>query len=222
MIEFDKGQHMAMIQLSLMGVSLNLNLDLDNLRNEPLLKDSRVVGLSPKRLKALLEYVDHVFKVDPKSVLPWKDQFLKRLDRECEALLSLPVKLSPEQLADVRRYVKETNAGLEKALAAAPGSIGLALEFQYHDGFNHLTRDDDFIAVRCGGRIVSIIPLPGNDYNEVKTFLKAGGDRVLDPANVEAFRRALIHARKMDARRLVRKVTEKAVKAAPFVPKIGG
>ena len=219
MIEFDKGLRTAVIKLSLNGVYLNLNLSLGDIRSEALLQDSRLGELGPKRLKALLEYVDHRFEVDPRSPIPWKEQFCRALAKECDALLSLPVKLTPEQLREVRRAVRETNVSLERAAQAAPGALGLALEFQYHDGFNHLTRDDDFIAVRRGGRIVGVIALPGNDYNEVKKFLMAGGDRVLDPTNVECFRAALRHARKMDALRLTGRVSRRVVSAGI---KIGG
>ena len=128
MIEFDNGLQTATIKLSLDGVYLNLNLNLADIRSEAMLRDSRLGELGPKRLKALLEYVDHGFKVDPKSPLPWKEQFCRALAKECDALLSLPVKLTPEQLREVRRAVRETNVSLERAAQAAPGALGLALE----------------------------------------------------------------------------------------------
>lgn len=87
MIEFDKGRHAAVVELSLNGISMNMRLDLDDVRSEPLLRDSRVGELSPQRLKALLEYVDHGFRVDPRSPLPWKEQFCRKLVKECEALM---------------------------------------------------------------------------------------------------------------------------------------
>lgn len=207
MIEFDKGQHMAMVQLSLMGVSVNVHLDLKNIKSEALLKDSRLDRLSSKRLKALLEYSDHTFKIDPKSSVPWKEQFLRKLSRDCDMILSLPVTLSTADIAQLRKSMKETNLSLVKAAKALPDDFKKAqkLSFQYHDGFHHLTRDDDFFAVRQGNRIVSIIPLPGNDFNEVKRFLEAGSRRVLSEQNIGLFRFVVKEVHRLDTKSLLEK-----------------
>lgn len=213
MIEFDSGRHLAMIKLSLMGVSVNMNLDLRKAREEPLLVKAGLAGLPEGRLKALLEYTDHRFKVDPRSPLPWKEQFFLALGRDAEVLRKAVLKLTPAELKELRRVIKDTHGTLEKAIGAVAGSgvMDLALKYQYHDGFHHLTRDDDFFAVRCGNRIVGIIPLKGNDRNELLKFLKAGADAVLDPTNVESFRKCVRHAKKLDAAQLVREVTVKTV-----------
>lgn len=211
MIEFDNGQHMAMVQLSLNGVSVNLNLDLRNIKSEALLKDSRLGELDPKRLKALLEYVDYGFKLDPKSAVPWKEQFCRKLAKECDALLSLPVTLTPEQLKALRKGVTDVNMSLVNAAKKLPDDYKAAVKItaMYHDGFNHLTRDDDFIALRAGGRIVSIIPLQGNDYNELKKFLKMGGDRVLSPENVDRFLRSVAEAKRLKTQDLLSRKVER-------------
>lgn len=211
MIEFDNGQHMAMVQLSLNGVSVNVNLDLRNIKSEALLKDSRLGELDSKRLKALLEYVDHGFKLDPKSSVPWKEQFCRKLAKECDALLSLPVMLTPEQLKALRKGVNEVNLSLVNAAKKLPDDYKAAVKLtaMYHDGFNHLTRDDDFIALRAGNRVVSIIPLQGNDYNELKKFLKAGGDRVLDPENVVKFKKAVAEVKRQNTQELLNRKVER-------------
>ena len=221
MIEFDNGQHMAMIQLSLQGVSVNVDIDLHRVKENPFLMKAGLGDLSPKRLKALLEYTDHRFKLDPKSPVPWKEQFYLALARDAAALRKEVMKLTPDQVKEVRRILKDTHGALEKAIGAVAGSgvLEKALTYQYHDGFHHLTRDDDFIAVRRGGRLVSVIPLAGNDFNEVKKFLKAGADAVLDPHNVESFRKCVRHAKKMDAAKLVKEATVHTVSS---VLKIGG
>lgn len=211
MIEFDNGQHMAMVQLSLNGVSVNLNLDLRNIKSEALLKDSRLGELDPRRLKALLEYVDHGFRLDPKSAVPWKEQFCRKLLKECDTLLRLPVTLTPEQLEALRKEVNGVNLSLVNAAKKLPDDYRAAVKLTavYHDGFNHLTRDDDFIALRAGGRIVSIIPLPGNDFNELKKFLKAGGDRVLSPENVAKFKEAVAEAKRQNTMELLNRKVER-------------
>ena len=211
MIEIDKGQHIAMIQLSLMGVSVNVHIDMNNIRKEHLLQNSRLSELSPKRLVSLLEFTDHTFKVDPKSVVPWRDQFLMRLSKNCDELLSLPKTLSVAEMDYIRKTVKDSNMSLAKAAKVVPEMVHKAqkISYQYHDGFNHLTRDDDFIAVRAGRRIVGMIPLPGNDFNELKKFLKLGGDRVLEPENVAKFLKAVKEVKRNEAMQVIEKHVSK-------------
>jgi len=211
MINFNDGQQTATLKLSLEGVSLSSNIDLRILANDPVLKDSRIRELTPKQLKSLLEYVDHRFKVDPRSALPWRDQFLRSLAKECEAFLKLPVKLTPERMAEIRKAVKDVNVSLERAIGAKSGEFGDALQYQYHDGFRHLTRDDDFIAVRRGGQIVSIIMLRGNDENDIINFLKYAKGKILNPDNIDAFRESLFNARKMKALELTNRKASKGV-----------
>lgn len=200
MIEFDKGQHMAMIQLSLEGVSVKLNLDMKDIKSEPLLQGTRLGSIPKKSLKLFLEYADHRFRLDPKSPVPWKEQFCRFLGKECEAFLGAARTMTPAQLKELVKGVREANMSLVKAAGVMPDDYKRALQavsFSYHDGFNHFTRDDDFIAVRCGNKIVSIIALPGNDHNEAKKFLKMGGDRILEPQNVAKLRKAVAAARRM-------------------------
>lgn len=210
MIEFDKGQRMAMIQLSLMGTSVNLNLDMRNIKSEPLLKDSRLNELTMTNLKGLLEYVDHHFKVDPKSALPWKEQYCMALAKECEKLLKAIKTLSPQHFEELSALVDDkvlqVRSDLLKAAKVRPEMYAPAVSYQYHDGFNHMTRDDDFIAVRRGNKVIGIIALPGNDYNEVKKFLKAGGDKCLSAQNVEAFKQAVRKVKQSQAASMVRKL----------------
>lgn len=213
MIEFDKGQHMAMIQLSLVGVSVNVHLDLKNIKSEFLLRDSRLDKLSPKRLKALLEYSDHTFKLDPKSPVPWKEQFCRKLSRDCDMLLSLPVLLTAAEIAQLRQSIKQTHLSLINVAKVLPDDFKKAqkLSYYYFDGFHHLTRDDDFLAVRKGNQIVSIIPLPGNDFNELKKFLEAGGKKVLEQDNIQLFKSAVKEVHKLDTQLLLEKTVTRTV-----------
>lgn len=204
MVTFDRGRRHALVQLSLMGVSMSVRLDLKDILSEPLLRDSRLGELDPKRLKALVEYVDHRFKLDRRSSLPWKEQFCRALVKECGDLLSLPVKLTPEEIRELKVDVRRTNRELAAAAKVEPDKFRKALTYQYHDGFHHLTRDDDFIAVRCGDRIVGIIALPGNDRNEVKRFIRAARGRMFEPRNLADVRRAVREVRKSEMARALR------------------
>lgn len=201
-----------MIHLSLGGSTMrNWNVDLRNIGSEPLLKGSRVGELDPKRLKALLEYVVHGMKVDMSSPGTWKAQLCRKFAKECDALLSRPVTLTLEQLTQIRKEVNGVNLSLVNAAKKLPDDYRAAVKLTavYHDGFNHLTRDDDFIALRAGGRIVSIIPLQGNDYNELKKFLKMGGDRVLSPENVDRFLRSVAEAKRQNTMELLNRKVER-------------
>jgi hypothetical protein len=218
MIEFDRGQHLAVIHLSLAGVSMPVSLDLRDIRSEPLLRDSRLGELSPKRLKALLEYVDHGFRLDPKSPVPWKEQFCSALSKACSDLLSAPVRLTADQVAQLPALVRAANLSVPKALGVPDPAkaFDMAVSYDYHDGFRHMTRDDDFIAVRRGGRIVGIIALPGNDWNDLINFLKDGGHKLVDPENLDQFRKAYSAARKAHTLDLLSRPVER--RRRPFIP----
>ena len=220
MIEFDRGQHMAVIHLSLAGVSMPVSLDLRDIRSEPLLRDSRLGELSPKRLKALLEYVDHGFRLDPKSPVPWKEQFCSALSKACSDLLSASVRLTPDQLAKLPALVRAANLSIPKALRVPDpaGAFDLAVSYDYHDGFRHMTRDDDFIAVRRGGKIIGIIALPGNDWNDLINFLKDGGDKLVERENLDQFRKVYSAARKAHTMKVLSRPAER--RRRPFTPSL--
>lgn len=207
MVTFDNGRHSATVRPAPATSAADLKLDLRAIGNEPLLSGSRIGELGEKRLKALIEYVDHGFRPDPASSLTWREQFCRALAGAGDSHLLRRTELTPGQLKEVRAAVRDINLSLAMAARAVDPASAFrsAVTYQYHDGFNHLTRDDDFIAVRSGDRIVAIIALPGNDYNELKKFLKAGGDRVLSPENVQAFRRALAAAKKAEMAKMLRR-----------------
>ncbi len=187
MIEFDKGQHTARIILTTSGVSVNLNLDMNNIKAEPALRDSRLHELKPSQLKNLLEYVDNKFKVDFRSPLTWKEQFCRSLAKECDTFLKVGRTLTPEQRTELLRTAKQINADLAKVAKVSPEVAAPVMSVQY-SGFNRMVMDDDFIAVRAGGRVVSMIPLRGNDYNEVKKYLSIAGEECLNSANIVDFK----------------------------------
>ena len=200
----------AVIRLSLMGVDQDIRLDLRNIGNEPLLKGTGLDTLSLKRLYAFLEYADHKFRVDARNPLPWKEQFLGAFVAMWRALGTKACCVTAVELAALRKGVFVTN----QALALQGGAEGVkefreTLSYQYHDGFDHMTRDDDFFAVRCGNRIVEIIPLPGNDYNELKSFIRNASRRILERENIERFRAACCEMRKSRAAKLANREVKK-------------
>jgi hypothetical protein len=119
-------------------------------------------------------------------------------------VLSLPVKLTPEEIRELKVDVRRANRELAVKAGVDPAVFRQAVSYQYHDGFHHLTRDDDFIAVRCGNRIVGIIALPGNDRNEVKRFLKAARGRMFEPSNLADVKRAVREVKKSRMARALR------------------
>lgn len=183
MIEFDG--YIAKLSLEYNGVFIPFNLNLADIRNNPDLKDSALANLSPNRLRAALEYADHTFKVNPSSVVPVQQQFIGHL----KAVGSLV--LDPDSriigAASLGAIVSEVNAVNRELLEKAGVNVGRkseAVSFQYFSGVHHMTLDDDFLAVRKGGKIVGMIPLPGNDYNEVKRFIKEGRNDILSVKNI--------------------------------------
>ena len=125
--------------------------------------------------------------------------------RDRESLFEVLKKLLKEELNNLFTLYEKIDKAISKLKTSLVLDAGvwpkdykqaLAYIYEYHDGFNHLTRDDDFLAVRCGDHVVEKIYLPGNDLNDLKAFLKAGGDRVLSLENVAKFRKAAFAARK--------------------------
>lgn len=205
MVQFDESTSKATLKLSLGNVSVPVTIDLFDLSTEPVLGKSLLQRLDLRRRRAFLEYADACFKLDKLSPVPWRDQFCTFLAKESDRILSLPVKVSSAELRELMDYVRNVRRQLVADAGVHREEFGEALCYQYHDGFNHLTRDDDFFAVFCGNRIVSIIPLPGNDYNELKKFLMAGSDQVLSPENVVALHKAVMEMRKSKLAKLAKR-----------------
>ena len=213
MVTFDNSRNVE-VRMSFRGVSSVFRANLMTLGNDPLMKGSGIGDLSPTKLRALLEYTDHRFRVDPKSPLRWEEQFKKSLSKDCRDLLLAKVLMTPEELRTLMACVHGMNAkmAIEAGARDIAHKVEEVIDYQYHDGFNHMTRDDDFIAVRRGGRVVSIIALPGNDFNEMKKFLKAGGDLMLTPENIEGFRKYMHDYKKAKAYALANMKVEREVK----------
>lgn len=193
------------------GLIIPMTLNLKDMSNLPLPKGHSLDKLSERKLKELIAYAEHKFSYNSKSVVGIYDQFCRFLSTECDKLLN-PVfrdSLTTEQMSELKGFIKDCHGQLERKACVFPGTVKDAISFQYHDGFNHLTRDDDFIAVRCGDKIVSIIALPGNDFNDLKKFLLAGGEKVLSPENVVNFRKAVRLMKRDKAFELAQRRTKK-------------
>lgn len=207
MIEIDGGQHLALIQLSPGGVSVNINLNLNNLAGEmAFIKGNQLSKLDPKRFRALLRYTDHTFVPDMKSGIPWKEQFLRKLSANCDLILTAK-KLSSGEMEDLAKTLSDTNKQFMAKAKVLPDEFAAArqVSWQYHDGFRHLTRDDDFFIVRKGKDIVGMIPLAGNDYNELKKFLTENGDHMMQPENFVEFKKALMEAKRQGIENVLKK-----------------
>ncbi len=190
MIEFDKNQQTAQIKISAIGTSVNLNLDLKNIKSEALLHNSTLDTLTKKQLKGLLEYADAKFKPNLQSPMSWKEQFLTFLVATHEKLKNSPEMLNVLERQNINQEVNKVNAELMKKGGADPKLFAAALTVQY-SGFKSMTMDDDYLAVRANGKIISVLPLKGNDYKEVMEYLKQGGKECLSQNNVVDFKSAI-------------------------------
>lgn len=204
MVEFDERTQVAKLSLEFQGVAVPFRISLGDVRQDPLLRGSGLDRLSPERYKALLEYCGCNFKPNWKSFFTIQEQFCKYLASQCDILLDRRPSIRSSEFAEIKQDVDNTNFVLLRKAGVKPEEFREAMSYQYFAGVHHMTRDDDFIAVRKGGKVVSIIPLAGNDYNEVKRFITEGREDVLSVRNIGDLKDCVRKVRQQKAADLVR------------------
>ena len=193
MMRFTEDQKTAVLVLSLAGAAREYRLSLDECAE----RMERRYGLrkvSGRRLREALERMD-AFAVDRNEREAWEECFLDSLAGE----LRSQVKLSPRMREKCRRYVDRVARMLEERAGATARNLSEEVTAVYFEGVNTLTMDDDYLSLRKGGRVVELVALEGNDANELKDFLRQGGDLVLSLENAMAYRDAVRVARMMQA-----------------------
>lgn len=189
----------AVVRLSLAGVVHEFRLSFESCR-ERLFREFGLRGISDVRFRRSLERLGSSFALDPRSVLPWEEQFLQLLRADLAADYPLSVSLRYSLESEVHRV----DDAFARACGQSDRKVSEELVSVYCGGVNRLTMDDDYIAVCRGGQVVERIALEGNDENELKNFLRQGGDIVLSPENVHEYREAVRMARKRAAYAMAR------------------
>ena len=194
MVEFDEMGLIAMLSLSFSGVRRDERLDLRALVRDPALGPAGFGLLFMQQRRDLLRRVSKDFRVDPRSPLSWREQFVRACADECVRTLKLlamrPQFLSREQMDDVIAGVLSVNKALAEKAGHDQRTLDQVLSTEYNAGFNHLYMDDDFIAVSRGGVVVEKIMLQGNDHNALKEFIREAQALVLSDGNINDFRQS--------------------------------
>jgi hypothetical protein len=194
MLVFDEKGHIALLSLFFAGVRKDERMDLHELVRDPVLAVAGFGSLSLEERKDLVRRVDKAFRVDPRSSLSWREQFVRSCAQECIRTLEIramrPRFLSEEQMNDVIAGVVSVNRALAEKAGHDWRTVNQVLSSEYNAGFNHLFKDDDFIAVRRGGMIVEKIMLQGNDHNVLKDFIREAQALILSDVNINDFRQS--------------------------------
>lgn len=157
--------------------------------------------LSNAQLRGLIVRASMNFKANPDLNVSYESRFARCLVRECDQFRNAQRLLSPVQVAEFRKIVEDTNMSICDAAKVSREHFEPCVTSEY-SGFNNLTMDDDFICLKKGGLVVSVIALPGNDYNLIKNYLREAGDKCLSATNIDDFRLCLKRYRQDKALKL--------------------
>lgn len=212
MIRFTEDQKTAVLVLSLAGVAREYRMSL----SECARRMEQRYGLrkvSESRLREALVRMEG-FALDQNGQEAWEDRFLDSLAGE----LRLDVRTSPRLRERYRRFVAKVVRMLEERAGVTAKNLPEEVTAVYFEGVNTLTMDDDYLSLRKGGRVVELIALEGNDVNELKDFLRQGGDIVLSFENAVAYRDAVRVARMMQAYELADRKPDPSHRHRGLVP----
>lgn len=194
-VKFDDSKRNVLITFTVNSTTQRMVIGYDDMRNGliPMLSKSRANHLSYREFKALITEIAKRFQLDPKSSLTWSEQFGRMIAHVAGVLHPVnPVHaITHDQIQALKIDAKLLqNTMCEKAGISAK-DFTEALSVGYCAGVDNLFCTDDFLTVRQGNKIVAIIGLPGNDYNELKSHFINEAQRVLSPSNIETIKREI-------------------------------
>ena len=106
-----------------------------------------------------------------------------------------PVNISkvatPEELQTLKINAKMLQYELCKKAGITPKEFSEALSVGYCGGVDNMFCTDDFLTIRQGNKIVSVVNLPGNDYVELKEYFDSRSIQILSAENISALKESI-------------------------------
>lgn len=194
-VRFDDKKRQLTVNFVVNNVRQKMTLSYSDVRagKVPRLANTRAYKLSYDEFKILAKELAIRFKMDPKVSLSWSDQFLLVFGHAAGVMHSkgLAVSLTADELKALKLDARMLGRELCLKAGVDPKGFGEALTAGYCSGVDTLFCTDDFIAIRKGNTIISRINLAGNDYNELKQFIRNAWDRIVSSENIEALKEGL-------------------------------
>lgn len=194
-VKFDDKKHQVTVTFNVNSVRQNMVLDYEKIRKglDPSFVRSRVHRLSYDEFKYVSSELAKRFRVDPKISLSWAQQYALVFGKVADVMhpVNQSMVISAEQLHALKVDVKMLQNELCKKAGITPKEFSEALSVGYCGGVDNLFCTDDFLTIRQGNKIVSIVNLPGNDYIELKEYFTNRSRQILSEDNIMALRESI-------------------------------
>lgn len=200
-VRFDDRKRQLTVTFIINDARKRMTLSYAQLRNCEIagMQGHRAHKLSYKEFKLVAKSMEERFVPDMSSGRSVEDQFVEVMAKVADVLHPRRgTVLTTSQIQGLGLDIRMIHESFLKAAGIASKEFSQAMTAGYCEGVDTLFQTQDFIAIRKGNTIVARINLEGNDYNELREFLKHGGDRVLTMENIEQLQQA-VKRMKMDA-----------------------
>ena len=198
-VKFDDNKRILTVTLKTNDVAQKFTLSYDDMKRglvQPLIS-SRAHRLTYKEFKKVSNEIAIRFKVDPKSKLPWSEQFCLVLGHVAGVLHPQNRILSSDEKMLIKMNVRNLNQSLCDSAVVGRSDFSEAITAGYCGGVDSMFCTDDYITIRKGNTIIARVGLSGNDYTELKEFYDRGVERILSRENIANLAEA-VRQMKMD------------------------
>lgn len=206
-IRFDDNKRICNIDFIVNDVRRSASISFEDVRRGriPSLLGHKAHKFTYDEFKKAAVALSKSFAPDLKSSLSWTEQYCLELAKISDKLYALKSsnELTPEQFRDLKRDISKLGKDFLAAVGISEKEYSQAYTVGYCMGVDTLFCTSDYLSIRRGDVIVARINLPGNDYNDLKSFLQEASKEIMSEHNIESMRAAIKQMKMDEATRLV-------------------